>query len=146
MEVSHYCEVGPQRCNLLTRRLLQVFVRSVYRYCISVTTPFMASSCITPIPRETTRAGRLHASGLIVQGQSDERLATWVMILTFVMLLAHHSAQSLLKQDYKDDITLEDAKALALKIMSKTMDSTKLGSEKREFLLQSFSIDSRYRD
>lgn len=68
------------------------------------------------------------------------------MILTFVMLLAHHSAQSLLKQDYKDDITLEDAKALALKIMSKTMDSTKLGSEKREFLLQSFSIDSRYRD
>jgi 20S proteasome subunit alpha 3 len=43
------------------------------------------------------------------------------------------SAQSLLKQDYKDDMSLEDAKALALKIMSKTMDSTKLGSEKREF-------------
>jgi 20S proteasome subunit alpha 3 len=42
------------------------------------------------------------------------------------------SAQSLLKQDYKDDMSLEDAKALALKIMSKTMDSTKLGSEKRE--------------
>lgn len=41
------------------------------------------------------------------------------------------SAQSLLKQDYKDEITLEEAKALALKIMSKTMDSTKLGSEKR---------------
>lgn len=29
-------------------------------------------------------------------------------------------------------MSLEDAKALALKIMSKTMDSTKLGSEKRE--------------
>lgn len=43
------------------------------------------------------------------------------------------NAQSLLKQDYKDDISLEDAKALALKIMSKTMDSTKLGSEKLEF-------------
>ena len=42
------------------------------------------------------------------------------------------SAQSLLKQDYKDEITLEEAKALALKIMSKTMDSTKLGSEKRK--------------
>ncbi|KAJ9094992.1 hypothetical protein QFC21_005785 [Naganishia friedmannii] len=43
------------------------------------------------------------------------------------------NAQSLLKQDYKDDITLEEAKALALKVMSKTMDSTKLGSEKLEF-------------
>ncbi|KAH8081490.1 putative proteasome subunit alpha type 4 [Filobasidium floriforme] len=43
------------------------------------------------------------------------------------------NAQSLLKQDYKDEITLEEAKALALKIMSKTMDSTKLGSEKLEF-------------
>lgn len=29
-------------------------------------------------------------------------------------------------------MSLEDAKALALKIMSKTMDSTKLGSEKRK--------------
>jgi hypothetical protein len=48
---------------------------------------------------------------------------------------SYRSAQSLLKQDYKDDISLEDAKALALKIMSKTMDSTKLGSEKCEFLL-----------
>jgi 20S proteasome alpha/beta subunit len=42
------------------------------------------------------------------------------------------SAASLLKQDYKDDLTLEDAKDLCLKVMSKTMDSTKLGSEKRE--------------
>ena len=42
------------------------------------------------------------------------------------------SATSLLKQDYKDDLTLEDAKSLCLKTMSKTMDSTKLGSEKRE--------------
>ena len=48
------------------------------------------------------------------------------------MLRSALSAQSLLKQDYKDEITLEEAKALALKIMSKTMDSTKLGSEKRE--------------
>ena len=42
----------------------------------------------------------------------------------------HSSAASLLKQDYKDDLTLEDAKSLCLKVMSKTMDSTKLGSEK----------------
>lgn len=45
----------------------------------------------------------------------------------------HSSATSLLKQDYKDDLSLEDAQALCLKVMSKTMDSTKLGSEKLEF-------------
>jgi 20S proteasome alpha/beta subunit len=45
------------------------------------------------------------------------------------------TAQSLLKQEYKDDISLEDAIALVLKVMSKTMDSTTLGSEKREFFL-----------
>ncbi|RIA96441.1 proteasome subunit alpha type-4 [Glomus cerebriforme] len=43
------------------------------------------------------------------------------------------SAQSLLKQDYKDDITLEEAKELAAKVLSKTMDSTTLSSEKLEF-------------
>lgn len=45
----------------------------------------------------------------------------------------HSSATSLLKQDYKDDLTLEEAQQLCLKVMSKTMDSTKLGSEKLEF-------------
>ncbi|TXT07968.1 uncharacterized protein COLE_04892 [Cutaneotrichosporon oleaginosum] len=45
----------------------------------------------------------------------------------------HSSAASLLKQDYKDDITLEEAKSLCLKTMAKTMDSTKLSSEKLEF-------------
>ena len=40
------------------------------------------------------------------------------------------TAQSLLKQDYKDDITMEEAVELVLKTMSKTMDSTTLGSEK----------------
>ncbi|CAI2179186.1 16814_t:CDS:2 [Funneliformis geosporum] len=43
------------------------------------------------------------------------------------------SAQSLLKQDYKDDITLKEAKELAVKVLSKTMDSTTLSSEKLEF-------------
>ena len=43
----------------------------------------------------------------------------------------HSSATSLLKQDYKDDLTLEEATSLCLKTMSKSMDSTKLGSEKR---------------
>lgn len=42
------------------------------------------------------------------------------------------TAQSLLKQEYKDEITLEGAIDLVLRVMSKTMDSTTLGSEKRE--------------
>lgn len=43
------------------------------------------------------------------------------------------SAQTLLKQDYKNDISYEDAKKLALKVLSKTTDSSKLTSEKVEF-------------
>ncbi|TDL26110.1 N-terminal nucleophile aminohydrolase [Rickenella mellea] len=43
------------------------------------------------------------------------------------------TAQSLLKQEYKDDITMEDAIGLVMRTMSKTMDSTTLGSEKLEF-------------
>ncbi|OCF56418.1 20S proteasome subunit alpha 3 [Kwoniella mangroviensis CBS 10435] len=45
----------------------------------------------------------------------------------------HSSATSLLKQDYKEELSLEEAKSLCLKVMSKTMDSTKLSSEKLEF-------------
>ncbi|KAI9265079.1 proteasome subunit alpha type-4 [Phascolomyces articulosus] len=43
------------------------------------------------------------------------------------------TAQSILKQDHKDDMTVEEAKALAIKVLSKTMDSTTLNSEKLEF-------------
>ncbi|KAF8471290.1 proteasome component Y13 [Kalaharituber pfeilii] len=43
------------------------------------------------------------------------------------------SAQSLLKQDYKEDCDLNEACAIAVKILSKTMDSTTLSSEKIEF-------------
>jgi len=43
------------------------------------------------------------------------------------------TAQSLLKQDYKDDMNLQDAIALIIKVMGKTMDSTSLSSEKLEF-------------
>jgi 20S proteasome subunit alpha 3 len=38
----------------------------------------------------------------------------------------------MLKQDYKDDISREEAVQLALKVLSKTMDSTTLSSEKLE--------------
>jgi 20S proteasome subunit alpha 3 len=41
------------------------------------------------------------------------------------------TAQSLLKQEYKDDIKVKEAIGLVLRVMSKTMDSTTLGSEKR---------------
>lgn len=40
------------------------------------------------------------------------------------------SAQSLLKQDYKEECDLREACGLAVKVLSKTMDSTKLSSEK----------------
>ncbi|GAB2234318.1 hypothetical protein Drorol1_Dr00003565 [Drosera rotundifolia] len=42
------------------------------------------------------------------------------------------AAQSMLKQDYKDDINREESTELALKVLSKTMDSTSLTSEKLE--------------
>ena len=47
------------------------------------------------------------------------------------------TAQSLLKQEYKDEITVKDAIGLVLRTMSKTMDSTTLGSEKRERICSS---------
>lgn len=42
------------------------------------------------------------------------------------------TATSLLKQDYKEDIGLEEALELAVKVLSKTMDSTTLDHEKGE--------------
>ena len=45
----------------------------------------------------------------------------------------NQSAQSLLKQDYNAEMTLEQCCALALKVLSKTMDGSKLSSEKVEF-------------
>jgi 20S proteasome subunit alpha 3 len=50
------------------------------------------------------------------------------------------SAQSLLKQDYKEDCDLKEACAMAVKVLSKTMDSTKLSSEKSEFFGYHFFI------
>ncbi|OUM65304.1 hypothetical protein PIROE2DRAFT_60102 [Piromyces sp. E2] len=40
------------------------------------------------------------------------------------------NAHSILKQEYKEDMTLKEAKSLAVKVLSKTMDSTTLGGEK----------------
>ncbi|XP_003390676.1 PREDICTED: proteasome subunit alpha type-4-like [Amphimedon queenslandica] len=45
----------------------------------------------------------------------------------------HQAAISMLKQEYKDDIDLKDGLDLAVKVLHKTLDSTKLNSEKVEF-------------
>ncbi|CAI9298641.1 unnamed protein product [Lactuca saligna] len=44
----------------------------------------------------------------------------------------NQAAQSMLKQDYKEEISREEAVQLALKVLSKTMDSTSLTAEKLE--------------
>ncbi|KAJ1698530.1 hypothetical protein LUZ63_007042 [Rhynchospora breviuscula] len=44
----------------------------------------------------------------------------------------NQAAQSMLKQDYKEDMTREEAVKMALKVLSKTMDSTSLTAEKLE--------------
>ncbi|GMP71289.1 hypothetical protein CsSME_00029763 [Camellia sinensis var. sinensis] len=44
----------------------------------------------------------------------------------------HKAAQSMLKQDYKDDITREEAVQLVLKVLNKTMNNTSLTSDKLE--------------
>ncbi|PHU22839.1 Proteasome subunit alpha type-4 [Capsicum chinense] len=44
----------------------------------------------------------------------------------------NQATQSILKQDYKDDITREEVVQLALKVLSKTMDITSLTSKKIE--------------
>src|SRR5438045_2094224 len=54
------------------------------------------------------------------------------------------SAQSLLKQDYKEDCDLKEACGMAVKVLSKTMDSTKLSSEKSKcFWVQSCRFRSQ---
>jgi len=45
----------------------------------------------------------------------------------------HQAATSILKSDYKEDGSLDDALLLAVKVLSKTMDSTVLDAEKLEF-------------
>jgi len=45
----------------------------------------------------------------------------------------NRAAQSILKSDYSEDMTLEAAKTLVVKVMSKSLDSTTLSAEKLEF-------------
>lgn len=45
----------------------------------------------------------------------------------------NQAAQSILRADYKAEFTVQDALKLAIKVMSKTMETTALNSEKLEF-------------
>jgi len=47
------------------------------------------------------------------------------------------AAQSILKQDWKPDLKLQDAVKLAIKVLSKTMDSTTLTPDKLDFSILS---------
>lgn len=49
------------------------------------------------------------------------------------------AAQTLLKKDYKDDMLLKEACDLAIQVLSKTMDSSNMNSEKLEFATLSLS-------
>jgi 20S proteasome subunit alpha 3 len=51
----------------------------------------------------------------------------------------NQAAASILKQEWKEDFKLRDALRLALKVLSKTMDSTNLTADKR--MLSSFYSD-----
>jgi 20S proteasome subunit alpha 3 len=45
----------------------------------------------------------------------------------------HQAAQSIMKNDYTDEMDVKQASALALKVLSKTMDAAELTSDKLEF-------------
>ncbi|CAN3377026.1 hypothetical protein DIURU_002031 [Diutina rugosa] len=53
------------------------------------------------------------------------------------------AAQTLLKKDFTDDISLKDACFLAVKVLSKTMDSSNLKSDKLEFATLSKTKDGK---
>eukprot|EP00871_Galdieria_phlegrea_P003477 jgi/Galph1/412/GphlegSOOS_G5236.1 len=55
------------------------------------------------------------------------------------------AAQSILKADYQDEITLAEALKLTVKVLGKTMDSAQLTSEKLEFATLSFSKPEKLR-
>jgi len=57
----------------------------------------------------------------------------------------HQQAQSILKQDYKDDLSLKDALRLTVKVLSKTLDSTTITGEKLEFVILKRGSDGRPR-
>jgi 20S proteasome subunit alpha 3 len=55
----------------------------------------------------------------------------------------NQGAQSILKTDYKEDMKLSDALVLAVKVLSKTMDTTTPTSEKMEFATVTRDADGK---
>lgn len=53
------------------------------------------------------------------------------------------AAQTLLKKDYKDDLTLKQGCELAIKILSKTIDASNLNADKLEFATVSLSKEDK---
>jgi len=53
------------------------------------------------------------------------------------------SAESILKSDYKEGCTMEEALLLAVKVLNKTMDSTKLTAERLEFATMTMGDDGQ---
>jgi 20S proteasome subunit alpha 3 len=53
-----------------------------------------------------------------------------------------NAAISMLKQEYKEGVKLDDAKALVIKILSKTLDTTKLSPDKLEIATLTRKVDA----
>ena len=50
----------------------------------------------------------------------------------------------MLQQEYKDNITLNEAIQLAIKVLNKSMDSTSLTSEKCDLLLFNITVSASF--
>ena len=61
--------------------------------------------------------------------QSFCMLCYWICTFLLICLISQ-AAVSMLKQDYKEDCSLKEALALAVKVMSKSLDSTKMAPDK----------------
>jgi 20S proteasome subunit alpha 3 len=69
-----------------------------------------------------------------IGNNSAVSLQTFKLTSNYNIFLSQ-AAVSILKQEYKDGATtLKDAKTLAIKVLSKTLDMTKLNAEKCKFL------------
>ena len=60
------------------------------------------------------------------------RLAAHALALCAPAGANSSAAQSILKADYREDLTLDEALRLAVKVLSKTMDATQLSGDKLE--------------
>ena len=81
----------------------------------------MVFSCTRVNPVEIMVAGKPRASATTIR-QVNSYLPQAIQYF--------QAAVSMLKQEYKDTPTLKESLELAIKVLSKTLDSTKLSSNK----------------